>query len=54
VPRAADVADEAVRQLILSGEAAAGSRLGGADLAASLGFSPTPAREALQRLDKTS
>jgi DNA-binding GntR family transcriptional regulator len=51
VPRAADVAYEAVRQMILSGDATAGSRLGEADLAGTLGLSRTPVREALQRLD---
>ncbi|GAA4126613.1 GntR family transcriptional regulator [Actinomadura keratinilytica] len=50
MPRAADTAYEAVRQMILSGEAAAGSRLGEAELAESLGLSRTPVREALQRL----
>ncbi|MEU6040792.1 GntR family transcriptional regulator [Actinomadura sp. NPDC047616] len=50
MPRATDTAYEAVRQMILSGEAAAGSRLGEAELAESLGLSRTPVREALQRL----
>ncbi|MBE1531972.1 GntR family transcriptional regulator [Actinomadura algeriensis] len=48
--RAADVAYDAVRRMILSGDAAAGSRLGEAELAETLGLSRTPVREALQRL----
>jgi DNA-binding GntR family transcriptional regulator len=48
--RATDTAYEAVRQMILSGEAEAGSRLGEAELAEVLGLSRTPVREALQRL----
>ncbi|MEW2354136.1 GntR family transcriptional regulator [Spirillospora sp. NPDC029432] len=50
MPRATDIAYEAVRQMILSGEAGAGSRLGEAELAETLGLSRTPVREALQRL----
>jgi DNA-binding GntR family transcriptional regulator len=50
MPRATDTAYEAVRQMILSGEAEAGSRLGEAELAETLGLSRTPVREALQRL----
>ena len=48
--RATDAAYEAVRQMILSGQAEAGSRLGEAELAEALGLSRTPVREALQRL----
>ncbi|SEG86604.1 DNA-binding transcriptional regulator, GntR family [Thermomonospora echinospora] len=48
--RATDTAYEAVRQMILSGEAAPGTRLGEAELAEMLGLSRTPVREALQRL----
>jgi DNA-binding GntR family transcriptional regulator len=48
--RATDAAYDAVRRMILSGEAAAGSRLGEAELAETLGLSRTPVREALQRL----
>ncbi|GAA0244274.1 GntR family transcriptional regulator [Actinomadura nitritigenes] len=48
--RATDTAYDAVRRMILSGEAAAGSRLGEAELAETLGLSRTPVREALQRL----
>ncbi|OLT24710.1 hypothetical protein BJF79_13225 [Actinomadura sp. CNU-125] len=48
--RAADVAYAAVRRMILSGDAAAGSRLGESELAETLGLSRTPVREALQRL----
>ncbi|GGV16394.1 GntR family transcriptional regulator [Actinomadura cremea] len=48
--RAADVAYDAVRRMILSGDAAAGARLGEAELAETLGLSRTPVREALQRL----
>jgi DNA-binding GntR family transcriptional regulator len=48
--RATDAAYDAVRRMILSGEAAAGSRLGEAELAEALGLSRTPVREALQRL----
>ncbi|WP_395103739.1 GntR family transcriptional regulator [Actinomadura sp. SCN-SB] len=48
--RATDTAYEVVRQMILSGEAAAGARLGEAELAETLGLSRTPVREALQRL----
>ncbi|MEU5877042.1 GntR family transcriptional regulator [Spirillospora sp. NPDC047279] len=50
MPRATDTAYEAVRQMILSGEAEAGSRLGEVELAETLGLSRTPVREALQRL----
>ncbi|MDL4775444.1 GntR family transcriptional regulator [Actinomadura xylanilytica] len=50
MPRATDTAYEAVRQMILSGEAGAGSRLGESELAETLGLSRTPVREALQRL----
>ncbi|GAA3935389.1 GntR family transcriptional regulator [Actinomadura viridis] len=50
MPRATDTAYEAVRQMILSGRAEAGSRLGEAELAETLGLSRTPVREALQRL----
>lgn len=50
MPRAADTAYESLRQMILSGEAAAGARLGEAELAETLGLSRTPVREALQRL----
>ncbi|WP_030175464.1 GntR family transcriptional regulator [Spirillospora albida] len=50
MPRAADTAYATLRQMILSGEAAAGSRLGEAELAETLGLSRTPVREALQRL----
>ncbi|MGI5325151.1 GntR family transcriptional regulator [Actinomadura nitritigenes] len=48
--RATDTAYDALRRMILSGEAAAGSRLGEAELAETLGLSRTPVREALQRL----
>lgn len=48
--RATDTVYAAVRKMILSGEAAAGSHLGEAELAESLGISRTPVREALQRL----
>jgi len=48
--RAADTAYEAVRRMILSGEAAPGTRLGEAELAETLGLSRTPVREAIQRL----
>ncbi|TDD79871.1 GntR family transcriptional regulator [Actinomadura darangshiensis] len=48
--RATDTAYDAVRQMILSGTAEAGSRLGEAELAETLGLSRTPVREALQRL----
>ncbi|WP_433465987.1 GntR family transcriptional regulator [Spirillospora sp. CA-128828] len=48
--RATDTAYDAVRQMILSGAAEAGSRLGEAELAETLGLSRTPVREALQRL----
>lgn len=51
MPRAADVAYEALRQMILTGEVHAGSRLGEAEMAEALGLSRTPVREALQRLD---
>jgi DNA-binding GntR family transcriptional regulator len=50
MPRATDTAYEAVRQMILSGEAGAGTRLGESELAETLGLSRTPVREALQRL----
>jgi DNA-binding GntR family transcriptional regulator len=50
MPRATDTAYEAVRQMILTGEVEAGSRLGEAELAETLGLSRTPVREALQRL----
>jgi DNA-binding GntR family transcriptional regulator len=50
MPRAADTAYEAVRQMILTGAAEAGSHLGESELAATLGLSRTPVREALQRL----
>ncbi|GAA1584950.1 GntR family transcriptional regulator [Actinomadura kijaniata] len=49
--RAAEVAYAELRRMILSGDAAAGSRLGEAELAEALGLSRTPVREALQRLD---
>ncbi len=48
--RAADTAYEAVRRMILSGEAAPGTRLGETELAETLGLSRTPVREAIQRL----
>jgi DNA-binding GntR family transcriptional regulator len=51
VPRATDVAYAALRQMILSGDMSAGSHLGEVELAATLGLSRTPVREALQRLD---
>ena len=51
MPRAADVAYEALRQMILAGQARAGSKLGEAEMAEVLGLSRTPVREALQRLD---
>ncbi|WP_067822968.1 GntR family transcriptional regulator [Actinomadura kijaniata] len=51
MPRAADVAYAELRRMILSGDVAAGSRLGEAELAGTLGLSRTPVREALQRLD---
>ncbi|MBW8482827.1 GntR family transcriptional regulator [Actinomadura parmotrematis] len=50
VARAADVAYAALREMILTGGAAAGSRLGEAELAGTLGLSRTPVREALARL----
>ncbi|MFI0350828.1 GntR family transcriptional regulator [Actinomadura sp. 9N407] len=50
MPRATDTAYEAVRKMILSGEAGAGTRLGESELAEALGLSRTPVREALQRL----
>jgi len=49
--RATDSAYATLRQMILRGEAVAGSRLGEADLADTLGLSRTPVREALQRLE---
>ena len=48
--RAADVAYASLREMILSGTVEAGSRLGEVELAATLGLSRTPVREALQRL----
>ncbi|MFI6520308.1 GntR family transcriptional regulator [Spirillospora sp. NPDC050679] len=51
MPRAADTAYAELRRMILSGDAAAGSRLGEAELAEALGLSRTPVREALQRLN---
>jgi DNA-binding GntR family transcriptional regulator len=48
--RATDTAYDTLRRMILSGEAPAGSRLGEAELAETLGLSRTPVREALQRL----
>lgn len=48
--RAADSAYDAVREMILSGRIEAGNRLGEVELAAELGLSRTPVREALQRL----
>lgn len=51
MPRAADVAYAELRRMILSGDAAAGARLGEAELAETLGLSRTPVREALQRLN---
>ncbi|MFC6879369.1 MULTISPECIES: GntR family transcriptional regulator [Actinomadura] len=51
MPRAADVAYTELRRMILSGTVTAGSRLGEAELAGTLGLSRTPVREALQRLD---
>ena len=51
MPRAADLAYEALRQLILTGGVHAGSRLGEAEMAELLRLSRTPVREALQRLD---
>jgi DNA-binding GntR family transcriptional regulator len=51
MPRAADVAYQALRQMILAGDAGAGARLGETEMAELLGLSRTPVREALQRLD---
>lgn len=51
MPRAADVAYMALRQMILAGDVRGGSRLGEAEMAEVLGLSRTPVREALQRLD---
>ncbi len=48
--RASERASDTVRELILHGEFAAGSRLGEAELAERLGVSRTPVREALTRL----
>lgn len=48
--RASERAGDAVRELILRGELAAGSRLGETELAERLGVSRTPVREALTRL----
>lgn len=48
--RASERAGDAVRELILRGELAAGSRLGETELAERLGVSRTPVREALARL----
>lgn len=46
----ADVAYAQVRQMILSGDLEAGSKLAQYDLAASMGISITPMREAIRRL----
>lgn len=51
-PRKSDLAYARVRELILSGELAPGSRLDQAGLASALGLSTTPLREALRRLDE--
>lgn len=48
--RASERAVDVVRELILRGEFAAGSRLGEVELAERLGVSRTPVREALSRL----
>ena len=48
--RASERAVDAVRELILRGDGAAGGRLGEAELAERLGVSRTPVREALNRL----
>ncbi len=48
--RASERAVDAVRELILRGDVAAGARLGEAELAERLGVSRTPVREALSRL----
>lgn len=48
--RASERAIDAVRELILRGEFAAGARLGETELAERLGVSRTPVREALARL----
>lgn len=48
--RASERAVDAVRELILRGDVAAGARLGEAELAERLGVSRTPVREALNRL----
>jgi DNA-binding GntR family transcriptional regulator len=50
VTRASERAAGTVRELILRGDLAAGSRLGEAELADRLGVSRTPVREALTRL----
>jgi DNA-binding GntR family transcriptional regulator len=50
VARAADDAYEALREAILTGRHAAGGRLGEVELAAEVGVSRTPVREALRRL----
>ncbi len=50
MPRAADTAYEAIRQLIVSGELSPGDRLPEEDLAVRVGVSRTPVREALRRL----
>ena len=51
-PRKSDLAYARVRELILSGALAPGSRLDQAGLAATLGLSTTPLREALRRLNE--
>lgn len=50
VGRAVDRAEDALRDLILSGDLGPGDRLGEVELAAALGMSRTPVREALRRL----
>lgn len=51
-PRAtnADIAEEALRTMVLTGQLGSGSRLNEVSLAASLGVSRGPLREAIQRL----
>jgi DNA-binding GntR family transcriptional regulator len=50
-PTLADQAYRALRELIISGQLEPGERLTERDLATRLGVSPTPIREALQRLE---
>jgi DNA-binding GntR family transcriptional regulator len=49
-PTVVDIAYERLRALVLGGDVAPGTRLGQVELAAQLGISRTPIREALRRL----